>query len=176
MKKLVILSFITFFFACDDGDLDIETIDFDSVNPEFCDTLIAEDENGYVLFKINDDETLILELPSAALKNQVVVDTTFTVTETGTTAVTFRIFDDAVTSSYFCSRVPEGTPLLLEEIPGKEGQVFITTSTEDEITYTHSISLSGISLETGNGQRITDLTINEFGEVTTVKPIRRGIA
>lgn len=170
MKKIVFLSLICLCFACDDGDLQIETLDFDSVDPQTCVTLTAENAEGYVLFKINGDEALILELPATAFKNEVVIDAELEVSATGSTTVSYRIFDDTVSSDYFCSAVPLGTPLLLEEIPATEGKIFITTSTTDDITFTHTISLSGISLETGTGQRITDLRINEFGILTTTIP------
>lgn len=166
---MVFFSLLLLFFACDDGDLQIETLDFDSVDPQTCNTLIAEDSEGYVLFKINGDEALILELPSTAFKNEVVVDT-LDVDVSGNTKITYRIFDDTVNKDYFCSTVPLGTPLLTEEVPAKDGEIIISTSTEDDMSFTHQINLSAISLETGTGQRITDLRINEFGSVTTTKP------
>ena len=157
-------------FGCDDGDLQIETLDFDSVDAQTCETLTAEDSNGYVLFKINGDEALILELPSTAFKNEVLEPIELAVAETGSTQITYRLFDDTVSNDYFCNAVPLGTPLLLEEVPAKDGTVTISTSTVDDITFTHNITLSTISLETGTGQRITDLRINDFGTVTTTKP------
>ncbi len=162
------LSILFAFFSCDDGDLQIETLDFDSVNPQNCGTLVAENPEGYVLFKINGDETLILELPSTALKNEVASNIESTVSTTGSTKVTYRIFDATVTNDYFCSSVPLTTPVITEEIPAEAGMVIISTSTTDDITFSHSIQLSEISLLTSANTRITDLRINDFGTITTM--------
>jgi len=172
MKKIRLIILIFGFFACDDGDLQIETLDFDSVDPQTCETLTAEDANGYLIFKINGDEALILELPSTAFKNEVRNDT-LNVAATGSTKITYRIFDDTVSNEYFCSTVPLGSPILIEEILAQQSEnskIIISTTTEDNSAFSHAISLSGISLETGAGQRITDLRINEFGTVTTQAP------
>lgn len=170
MKKIFLLIFFSSFFGCDDGDLQIETLDFDTVDPQSCETLTAESAEGYVLFKINGDEALILSLPSNAIKNEVQTDFELSVSETGTTSISYRIFDDTVNAAYFCSAIPLGSPNITEEVLAKEGKVFITTTTDDDVTFTHDIRLSGISLETGAGQRITDLRINEFGVLTTIAP------
>ena len=162
------LSALLAFLSCDDGDLQIETLDFDSVDPQTCETLIPEDPNGYVLFKINGDEALILELPSTALKNEVATNVESTVSATGTTKVTYRIFDATVTNDYFCSSVPLITPVITEEILAEAGTVIITTDTTAvDTVFEHTISLSGISLVTSANTRITDLSINEFGTVST---------
>ena len=69
MKYLFVLCIFTLLLSCDDGNLQIETIDFDSVAIDDCGNVAVGQSN--VLFKINDDEALILVLPSSALKNQV---------------------------------------------------------------------------------------------------------
>jgi len=170
MKKIYILCLFLTCIACDDGDLQIETLDFDSIDLQTCEAISAANSDGYVLFKINSDEALILELPSTAFQNAAVDNAEFPVSMTGSTKITYRIFDDTVTNNYFCSSVPLGTPQLTEEVIAQNGMVFITTTTTDDMTYTHTIALSGISLETGSGQRITDLRINDFGVVTTTAP------
>lgn len=170
MKGIVAFGIMAVLMACDDGDLQIETLDFDSVDPQTCETLVADGTEPIVLFKINSDEALILELPATALKNEVATDVTNNVTAGGSTAVTYRIFDDAVNKDYFCNQIPLGSPLLSEEIQAESGQVLITTTTTDSTTFTHNIRLSAISLLTSENTRITDLSIDQFGIVTTTKP------
>ena len=92
------------FFSCSDGDLQIETIDFDSAAIQFCTAPQTNAKN--ILFKINESEALILELQSGVLN----------------------------------------------------------------INFVHTISLSGISFVTESGERITNLSISEFGSVTTAIP------
>ena len=69
----------------------------------------------------------------------------------------------------FLSLNPAGeVPVLVAE----DGLVIIETmlAENDSTLFAHNISLSGISFVTGNGERITNLAINEFGEVTTNVP------
>jgi len=165
MKKIVFLSLLCLFFACDDGDLQIETLDFDSVDPQSCETTMAGEAT--VLFKINGDEALILELAASVLKNEVANDVETNVTADGNTKVTYRIFDGSLNNAYFCSAVPLTSPILTEEIQAQAGKVIVTTTTEDNTTFTHNIRLSDITLLTDADTRITDLTINDFGVITT---------
>ncbi|MDO6472296.1 hypothetical protein [Maribacter sp. 1_MG-2023] len=165
MKKYLLIGCSILFFGCNDGDLQIETVDFDSIETvQSCNDVSATTEN--VLFKINDDEALILNLPSELLKNEVST-TEIESLVPGSSQITYRIFSETVSSSYFCDSPPPLTPTVLKEIEAEAGSVFVTTTTEDSITYSHTIQLSGITFLNENGSRITDLQISEFGTVTT---------
>lgn len=150
--------------ACDDGNIEIETLDFESGDPQSCDGISVTGAN--VLFKINGDEALILELPANAIKNEV-SDGSLTFAVPGTAQVTYRLFSDTVSNTYFCSEIPVTSPTVLDEIEAVNGTVRITTSSDDGTTFTHTIELLEISLLTSSNTRITDLRINNFGEVTT---------
>ncbi|KQC28544.1 hypothetical protein [Flagellimonas eckloniae] len=158
------------FFSCGDGDLQIETIDFDSISIQYCDDPVASSNN--ILFKINGDEALILNLQSGALNNGVVGDTITTESAVSSqSTITYRIFSDDVSSDYFCDDIPLATPTVVDEIEAEDGSVFIETIIDADTTnYVHTITLSGISFVTTSGERITNLTIDEFGEVTTTIP------
>ncbi|MGB2758633.1 MAG: hypothetical protein WBC58_01645 [Maribacter stanieri] len=165
MKKYLLIGCSILFFACNDGDLQIETVDFDSIETvQSCDTVSVSTEN--VLFKINGDEALIVTLPSGLLKNEVST-TELTSAVPGSSQISYRIFSETVTSTYFCDSPPPLTPTVLEEIEAEGGSIIITTTTEDSITFTHTIQLSGITFLNENGSRITDLQVSEFGSVTT---------
>src|SRR5690606_15192964 len=88
----------------------------------------------------------------------------------GQSQITYRIFSDNVTTNYFCDAIPPITPVVLQEIEGQGGEVQVTTTTKDGITYDHDIKLSGISLVDASGRRITDLRINNFGIFSTKVP------
>ncbi|GMN09387.1 hypothetical protein MTsPCn9_01570 [Croceitalea sp. MTPC9] len=165
MKRNIFLIFSIVFLACSDGDLQIETLDFDSVNVQNCGTLNSSTE---IFFKINGDEALILDLPSGDLNNgNSVTDTTTTEsTIPSQSQLTYRIFSDNVSSSYFCDDIPPSTPTVIEEIDAQEGLVIIKSiANSDSTAINHIIELSGITLINSNGERITDLSINEFGEL-----------
>ena len=165
MKKYLLFALVLALFSCDDGDLQIETVDFDSIETvQSCETVVVNAVN--VLFKINGDEALILELPSNLLKNE--ITTTDIVSKVPSEAkLTYRIFSDNVSDDYFCNAVPVLTPTVIEDIPAQNGQVFITTTSGEENTFIHSIRLGTTSFVLENGSRITNLEINEFGTVTT---------
>lgn len=154
------------FLNCSDGDLQIETIDFDDVTVQYCGS--SPTTATSIFFKINNDESLILDLQDGLLKNEV-SDGTLSSTVPGQSNVTYRIFSENVTKSYFCSDIPPGSPSVLEEIGAAAGEVLVTTvqSATDTTAYIHTIELSGISLVNDKGERITDLRINNFGTITT---------
>ncbi|MCK5441273.1 MAG: hypothetical protein KAJ23_05235 [Maribacter sp.] len=169
MKYLLFFCFLTLLVSCNDGDLQIETIDFDSItNVQACDSPVSTAST--IFFKINDKEALILELQSGILKNEVSASTTISSAVPDQSKVTYRVFSDKVTSNYFCDAVPTTTPLVIEEIEAENGEVLITTTMVDDgttITYEHNIKLSGLTFTTSANQRITDLQINDFGVVIT---------
>lgn len=165
MKNAVTLIVLSIFLSCDDGDLTIDSVDFDSIETaQTCDTVSATTDS--VLFKINGDEALILEVASGTFKNEVSTEIIEQEIST-TTKLTYRIFSDDVSSDYFCDDLPPISPIVIEEVTAEDGTVFITTTTTDSVTFSHLIQLSEISFITSDGSRITDLQINEYGTVTT---------
>lgn len=154
-------------FSCDDGDLQIETLNFDSANIQFCNTVVANEPN--LLFKLNATEALILQLPAGTIRNEPTTDPIQSiVSANGPSQIIYRTFSDNVTTSYFCSEVPLTEPTVVEEIIAEGGMVSITTVlSADGSNYEHTIELSEISLLTSENSRITDLSINNFGAVVT---------
>ena len=70
MKKYLFIGCSILFFGCNDGDLQIETVDFNTIDTvQNCDAVSVSTSN--VLFKINGDEALIVTIPSGLLKNTV---------------------------------------------------------------------------------------------------------
>lgn len=157
------------FFSCGDNDLEIETIDFDSVSLQFCAAPRTNAKN--ILFKINDTESLILELQSGVLNQGAVGDTIITQsTIPGQSQLTYRIFSDNVNKNYFCDDIPTVEPTVVDEVEAQGGMVIIETMAVDSINFVHNIRLSEISFVTGKGERITNMNIGEFGEVSTAIP------
>ncbi|WP_185782925.1 hypothetical protein [Croceivirga lutea] len=163
MKKVFFFILLAITCGCNDGDLQIETLDFDSVSMETCTTATT---STTIFFKINDDEALILDLESGLFKNEV-SDGSISSSIPSESNLLYRIFSDSVDDDYFCDAIPTTEPRVTDEIEALSGDVLITTTQLDSITYQHTIQLSEISLMNSNGERITDLTINEFGTFTT---------
>ena len=163
MKKLYILITGLLCFSCSDGDLQIETLDFDSVVIQNCDELTTATE---VLFKIDGDEALILDLQTSLLQNEVST-TTIESTISSQSRLIYRVFSANVSTSYFCDDFPPSEPNVTEEIEAESGTVLITTTSADNITFTHTIQLQDIILRNSSGESIIDLTINDFGTIET---------
>ncbi len=166
MKNLFVLCVMALLVSCNDGDLQIETIDFDSVGIITCESTVTT--SSTIFFKINNKEALILVLQSGVLKNEV-SDGVITSLVPSQSKLTYRIFSDNVTSSYFCDAIPTTTPSVIEEIEAEDGEVLITTVLAEGTTDTfeHTIQLSGITFITSQDERITDLQINDFGAIST---------
>lgn len=168
MKKITSLFAIIFFASCSDGDLEIEVIDFDDITVETCE---IPTENTQIFFKRNDTEALVLTLQSGVLSNGIVGDTAVVATTStipGQSQLVYRIFNDAVTTNYFCDDIPPIAPIVIEEVEAEDGTVIVETkSTADSTAFEHTIKLMDVTLINSKGERITDLTINEFGEITT---------
>ena len=110
MKYFLILCSLSLLFACSDGDLQIETIDFNSITSvQSCDSPVTT--GSTVFFKLNDKEALILELQSGILKNEASTNTQ-TSTVPSQSKLIYRVFSDQVGSSYFCNTIPTTEPLV----------------------------------------------------------------
>ncbi len=166
MRRLFSLALFGLLISCNDGDLQIETIDFDSASLQFCESEVTTASS--IFFKLNTTEALILDLQNGVLKNEASGGQIIS-TVPGQSKITYRTFSDNVSKNYFCDEIPPPTPTVLEEIEAEGGEVFITTvqSESDTTQYEHTIEFSGISLVNSSGERITDLSINNFGMITT---------
>ena len=168
MRIRIALVLVLLVISCDDGNIQIESIDFDSASLEYCESETTISSS--VFFKLNTSEAIILELQSGVLKNES-SDGTIISTVPGQSQITYRTFSDNISKGYFCDEIPPITPTVVEEILAAGGEVFITTvqNAADTTQYDHTIEFSGISLVRDNGERITDLTINNFGTISTTE-------
>ncbi len=170
-KFFLLLCSLGMVISCSDGDLQIEVIDFNDIVPQSCTS--ADPTTNNILFKINGTEALILDLQSGALNNGVVGETVATEsTVPGGSTLTFRVFSDAVNNNYFCDDIPPATPTVIEEISATEGSILIETVIDADTTnFVHTIRLNEITFVNQAGERISNLTIDEFGDVTTTIPV-----
>lgn len=168
MKNLFLLLICSLFFSCDDGDLQIETLDFNSIATiQTCNTVSVSSQN--ILFKLNENQALIIDLAANVLKNEVGT-VEVNITDQTASKLIYRIFSDTATKNYFCDDIPPVSPTVVDEIIASQGTFLITTvasGTADAPTFDHTIEILDITLETSQDQRITNLTIDEFGTVTT---------
>jgi len=146
MKKLLILFLAFTLNSCNDGNFDVPAFEFtETVNK--C--------GSYVLYLTNTQKTevLVLTLPSTALGST----PTVTLPISATVAVTYRIFDKAIGTDYFCQGIPPLEPKILKELKAKadEGGTINIVSTEiltnSVVTgHDYKINISKLLLTDGN--------------------------
>ena len=151
--------------SCSDGELQIETIDFDDVALDFCGTPTTETE---LLFKLQESEALILNLQSGLLQNEVSGDTLESPIPAQSQLI-YRILSEDVDDSYFCDAIPPVVPSVVEEIPAETGTVFVLTlqNPNDTTQFNHQIWFKDVSFVNQAGERLTNLTVDEFGTLQT---------
>jgi hypothetical protein len=165
VKQRLLSILLLLSLGCSDGDLQIQTIDFDQQTMEFCGSADTDIE---LFFKINENETLILNLQSGLLQNEASTDTVLS-NIPGQSQLIYRTFSDNVGTSYFCDPFPPSEPVVVEEINAGSGNVRIFTSqnANDTTLYDHNIRLAGVSFVNEAGERITNLTVDNFGTLQT---------
>lgn len=171
MKRVVsLLVLVLLINACDDGNLVQEDISFDDVSVLSCST-------NDILYKINSQEAILLQIPFTVFTNTETTTgspTTIDI-DNSTYRVIYRFFNGTVTSSNICSIIPSATPTVNDEWIATSGQIQITTTavkttnTTDNSTkitgYNHSIVLKNITFAKNNGTQVYETF--SFGDYVT---------
>lgn len=177
MKKYASLFLLALFLnGCDDGDLTVDTIDFDSVTPVSC---VDFNENSTsndptIIYKLKSQEALILQLPKTeGLVNdpgEVLYDI-----DENQYRVLYRAYNGTVAKDNICGTIPPSTPNVTEEWTGTAGKIRITTAQvttdpdEDGATrikaYNHTIRFENITFLKPSGPQIEELF--EYGTYQT---------
>lgn len=123
MKRLIVfLVSILAFSACDDGDLVVDTIDFDEVATSSC-----ADNN--LLFKLKESEALILNIPEETFENNPTdPNTPLQVNVDATHQVVYNFYNGKVASANLCSLIPPATPTINKQWKAASGVIQITTT------------------------------------------------
>lgn len=143
--------------SCSNGDIDIPAFDFE-------DTVSVCGE--YVLYRTNDDDTeaIVLTLSDDDFTTEV-GEKTFPISSTR--EIVYRIFNDGISSSYFCQNIPPVTPTVIKELTAESGTIVITTTLgidgDEDAGYTYTIEVQNLVFN-DDGDTITFETFN-FGEL-----------
>ena len=130
MRLTIMLLLILSLIACDDGDLIVTTFDFEDANLESC---FGSQE--VVFFKINNDPSESISLQIDGDETLFIASDTLTFNLDGNTnKVNYRLFNDVVGSSYFCSNVPPTSPEISQEYLASEGSatIFVIAELDDD--------------------------------------------
>lgn len=158
MKRFIgILCCAIAFSACDDGDLVVDTINFDEITTSTC-----GDANN-LLFKLKDSESLILNVPAENFKEDATADNAPIELNINTTTnqVVYNFYDGKVASANICDLLRPKSPNIVTQWNASSGIVQITTETvkssndTDESTkitgYKHNIIFKNITFAKGDG-------------------------
>ena len=107
MKKLLALILILCTFSCDDGNFEIASFEFEE-KVNYC--------GEYVLYRLSTKEhkeAFIVTLTEQQIKQSDEPVFPVSISATGLFTVTYRLFDEAVTSNYFCQPVPPIVPKII---------------------------------------------------------------
>jgi hypothetical protein len=123
MKRIVSLLALVFLInACDDGDLQVDTIDFENVIAQKCST-------KEVVYKIKDSEILYIEIPASTFVNdETLPNAPIEIPISTAVKVTYRQYSGQVTQSNICPTVPDAVPNVIEEWTATSGTIQITST------------------------------------------------
>lgn len=172
MKRVIsLLVFVLFLNSCDDGDLTLENIDFDSI------TTIQSCSNNNILFKLKEKESLLLEMPKTEFENNPTVPGSPKLIDIDNSShrVIYRFYDGTVSTDNICSTIPPAKPVVTDQWTALSGKIQIittaikTTNTADNSTritgYNHNITFKNITFSRTGGEQVYETFA--FGDYTT---------
>ncbi len=173
MKRILILVLPLLFLSCNDGELQIEALDFDAASVEFCVTASDDKLTNTFFFKIQGDEALLLTMGTGQFKNTTSLDGSITsnLSAGANPKLIYRLFTGTVNKGYFCDAIPAAEPGVVKENSASGGTVTVTTSVskvgKSNKTYTHNMAINDLSLTNELGERLTDTSTLDYGNFTT---------
>lgn len=157
--------------GCDDGDLILETIDFDDATTLSCST-------NNVLYRLNEKEALLLEIPKSIFQNEPTpVNEPIEISIGGDNRVIYRFYNGVVATDNICETIPPATPSVVDQWTATGGTIQIyttsvkttnTTTNSTKITgYNHNIVFKNITFSKTNGTQVYEnFTFGNY--VTTI--------
>jgi len=168
MKKLILFFVLFAGLSCNDGDLDISSFEFED-QVSICGT------TQYTLYRLSTGEqreALIVTLTNQQIRKDEDIVVPVSVTENGDYTVTYRLFEDQVTSDYFCAAVPPVEPKVQKDWRGVSGTIVIEnqpvydTEEENIIGWKHYVVLIDVVLRVDDQELKLDETFL-FGTAET---------
>lgn len=184
MKKSVFLFvLLATFWSCDDGNVAVQVIDFDSVQPQKCsDTnlLYKFNTTDALLFSIGNNTTFL----STFVNNATLADAPRTVTISSTdNKVIYRAYNGTLTSGNFCGTILNASPSVTEEWKALSGTAQIATTAlkttnastgfEKITSYNHSIVFKNLLFQKPVGTQTIE-TLNFGNYITTATSLPFG--
>lgn len=170
MKRIVgLLVLLLLLNGCDDGNLVLETINFEDAITQSCST-------NNILYKLKEKEALLLEIPTSSFTNEPTeIGTPTEITIGGSNRVVYRFYNGTVAANNICETIPPATPSVTDQWTATGGTIQIittaikTTNTTDNSTrisgYNHNIVFKNITFTKANGTQVYETF--PFGDYLT---------
>lgn len=170
MKRVLsLLVFVMALNGCDDGDLVLETIDFDKVATQSC-------SSNDILYKLKEKEALLLEIPKSSYVNEpTAVGVPTEIAISSSNRVVYRFYNGAVATNNICETIPPATPTVSDQWTASSGTIQIITTpvkstdaTTNRTTitgYNHNIVFKNITFLKSNGTQVYETF--PFGDYVT---------
>ncbi|CAC9976607.1 hypothetical protein [Flavobacterium panici] len=164
MKKYVSLLILALLLnGCDDGDLTVDTINFEDIQTSAkCPNSSTDETAPTLIYKLKTQEALILQLPANSIKNDATPDGDPLIYDinNSTYRVLYRAYDGKVAVDNICGTIPPRTPNVTEEWQATAGIIEITSS-----------QVTGDKSQTDGSTRITGYNHQiVFRNITFLKP------
>ena len=170
MKRVFsLLVFVLLLNGCDDGNLTLETIDFEDAQTQSC--------SNNIIYKLKPSEALLLEIPKITFVNEPTSPSSPIVLDIDNTTnrVIYRFSDGTVSSENICNTIPPAKPYITDQWTATSGKIEITTTSitsagsipgSTVITgYNHHIVFKNITFAKTNGTQVYETFV--FGDYTT---------
>lgn len=143
MKNFFGILFLLFLInACDDGDVAVQDISFESATGAICTNLA---------YKIKGNEVLIInfaDITKALVNEQTETNKPISLNIADGNSVTYRAYNDVPTAANFCGALPPASPIVVEEWIATGGTIEITSTISKT---TSTTTLGNINQETIDG-------------------------
>jgi hypothetical protein len=175
MKKFASLVLFAFLLnGCDDGNLSVDNINFEDTKTLSCTT-------NNIIFKLKEQESLLLNIPVTAFTNEpsASIEKPIIINIDSNNQVIYRAYSGKVTTNNICDVIPPATPAVSEQWTASSGviQMYVTAIVKTDDTdnssringYNYTINFKNITFVKPNGPQTYETF--PFGEYqTTVTP------
>ena len=156
MKRFLgLLVLVLLLNGCDDGDLILETINFDNATTQSC-------SSNNILYRLNEKEALLLEIDKSIFKSEPTpTNEPIEITIGEDNRVIYRFYNGEVGSATICETIQPATPIVVDEWTTEGGtiQIYTTaikttnpTTNATKITgYNHNIVFKDVTFLKKNG-------------------------
>ena len=171
MKRVFsLLLLVLLLNGCDDGDLTLETIDFEDATTQSCST-------NDIIYKLKEKEALLFEIPESSFENEPTAPDSPTIIDidNSTYRVVYRFYNGTVATDNICNTIPPALPSVTDQWTATSGKIQIittavkTTNTTENSTrisgYNHNIVFKNITFDKGNGTQVYETF--PFGDYVT---------